>query len=99
MWPNLGIAADWFLERSRLHHASQRLESLEERRGGRRDRELPPQGRVELVQQGARRDNAAHANDAVNHLSTKPLGYQRRDEDVGIENDGHETMLNTSSSV
>jgi hypothetical protein len=35
----------------------------------------------------------------VDHFATQPFGHQRSDEDIGVENDGHETMLNTSSSV
>jgi hypothetical protein len=63
------------------------------------DRERPPQGCVELVQEGPRRGDAAHAKGAVDHFTAQPLSDQRRDEDVGVENNGHETMRNTSSSV
>jgi hypothetical protein len=35
----------------------------------------------------------------MHHLTAQSFGYQRRHDDVGIEDDGHETILKTSSSV
>lgn len=95
----VGISGHAHAERRRLDDSNAKSQLFQERQGGRTERELPAQGVLEFVEQGGRRHNGAATQRTHHDLVTQSSGDQRRDDHVRVEDDNHDTIANTSSSV
>lgn len=95
----IGISGHWSPEQNRIDDSYAKPQLFQEGDGGRAERELPTQSVVEFVEQGGGRDDAARAQGAHHDFVAQPFSDQRRDDHVRVEDDDHETIANTSSSV
>ena len=62
-------------------------------------RRSPMERRFELLQQRGRRYQETPSHGAPEALAAESVREQRGDDDVRVEDDGHDTILKTSSSV
>ena len=95
----IGIATDASRQRSRFHYLVDISESIDRVQNTWSNKLFATQGANELSAKRSRPDNRAEINRLLEQLFTKTTNRERRKEDVRVEQDLHETALNTSSSV